>query len=151
MPVMVGRAKSLKACAAALAHDGRMLLVAQRNSGVEEPSAQDLYGIGVIATLVQHLPLTDGRMKLLVRGERRARIATFPADPFGLAALAEPIDAPGGQAPPPGLPDFSLADWAIDAGTFLLNRVGKLQHILEDDAQTPAERLHALRILIGGG
>src|SRR5579859_7250705 len=65
MPLLVGRAKSLKACEEALAGDGRILLIAQRDGAVEAPSASDLYGIGVIATLVQHLTLPDDKMKLL--------------------------------------------------------------------------------------
>ena len=149
MPLMAGRAKSLKACATALAHDSRILLVAQRDGAVEEPSARDLYGIGVIATLVQHLKLPDGKMKLLVRGEQRARIGELIDDPSCFIALAELIDEPGGMAP--DLPDFSLADWAIDSGANAQNRVAELQCVLEDEALSHIERLRTMRKLIGGG
>ena len=149
MPLLVGRAKSLKACEEALAGDGRILLIAQRNGGVEAPSAHDLYCVGVIATLVQHLTLPDGKMKLLVRGEQRARLGKLIDDPLCVSALVEPIDEPAGDTPPPDLSAFSLADWANDNAATLPDRVAELQPILEDEALSHSERLRAARALIG--
>jgi ATP-dependent Lon protease len=151
MPLLAGRAKSLQACEEALTRDGQILLLAQRNSAVEEPFARDLYSIGVVATLVQHLKLPDGKMKLLARGVRRAKVERLIDDPLSFAALAEPIDEPGGDAASPRSFEFSLADWAIDRSTNTQNRVAALQRILEDKMLSPAERLRAAEGLIGGG
>lgn len=147
VPLMVGRAKSLEACTRALANNGRILLIAQRDPSVEEPSAQDLFGIGVIAILARHLTLPDGKMKLLVHGELRVRIEKLIEDPSCFVALAEPIEEPSGTVS--DLPGFSLADWAIDSDPKTQNCVAELQHILEDEAMNPADRLRALGKLIG--
>jgi len=150
MPLLAGRAKSLRACEKALVHDSRILLVAQRDSAVEEPSAQDLHDLGVIATLVQHLTLSDGKMKLLVRGQRRAKVEKFIDDPLSFAARAAPIDEPEGDASPPDLFTFSLADWALDDRATPQSRVAELQRILEDETLSHIQRLRAARLSIGG-
>jgi len=145
IPLLAGRAKSLKACEDALGRDGRILLVAQRDPAVEEPSSGDLYGIGVIATLVQHLSLPEGRMKLLVRGEKRARIAGIIDDPVRFAAFAEPLNDATGELPSFEAPDFTLADWRLEDHAGSRNRVIELQRILEDDTLSAAERARAAR------
>jgi ATP-dependent Lon protease len=150
VPLLAGRAKSLKACEDALGQGGHILLVAQRDAAVEDPSPADLYAIGVIATVLQHLAISNGRLKLLVRGERRARIANVIDDPVRFTADAKPLeDVEGG--PSSNAPDFALANWTVDdrAGPST-NRVAELQHILEEEALTAAERLSAASGLIGG-
>jgi ATP-dependent Lon protease len=155
LPLLAGRARSLKACEEAIGRDGYILLVAQRQASVENPLPGDLYGIGVIATLIRHLSIPDGKMKLLVRGERRARIVNFLDDPVRFIAFAEPLDDATSEAPPPIAPDFALEAWNADdhakpsAGS--PNRVAELQCILEDDTLTATERLSAASRLIGGG
>jgi ATP-dependent Lon protease len=147
MPLLVGRAKSLKACVNALSRDGRILLVAQRDMAVEDPSLNDLYDFGVIATLVQHLSLPDGRMKLLVRGERRARITDVIDD---AAVFAEPLEDE--NEPSPAIaPDISLADWKMDDCAGSQTLVVELQRILEDDTLSAAERVGVAFALIRGG
>ena len=148
LPLLAGRVKSLKACEDALGRDGRILLVAQRDMAVEEPLLGDLYGIGVIATLVQHLSLPDGRMKLLVRGERRAKLLDITDD---AAAFAEPLDDASGELPPAEAPDFTLADWKIDDHAGSGTRVAQLQRLLEDETLSAAERVSAASGLIRGG
>jgi ATP-dependent Lon protease len=153
LPLLVGRAKTLRACESALSQDWRILLIAQRDAAVEVPSIADLYGLGTIAVLIEHLPLPEGRMKLLVRVERRARIVRF--DETGVMAVVEPIDDPDGAPAAPNLPAFSLSDWAAEGpaniGVHVQRRVAKLQCILEDEALTPTERLRAGSALLTGG
>jgi ATP-dependent Lon protease len=154
MPLLAGRARSLNACEDAIGHGRHILLVARREASVENPLPGDLHSIGVIATLVRHLPVTDGKMKLLVRGERRARITQLIDDPACIAAFAEPLDDVSGE-PPPSAPDFALEAWNLDdhakPSVGSPNNVAELQRILEDDSLTAAERLHAASRLIGGG
>jgi ATP-dependent Lon protease len=77
MPLLVGRAASLAAVAAAEGGAGLLFLVAQKNADVQEPSASDLFRVGVVARLlqVQHLP--TGTTKLLVEGLGRARVTRY--------------------------------------------------------------------------
>jgi ATP-dependent Lon protease len=147
LPLLAGRPKSLKACKDALGRDGLILLVAQRDMAVEEPLLGDLYDIGVIATLVQHLLLPDNRMKLLVRGERRARITNV----IDNAALAEPLDDADSAPSPTIAPDSLLADWNMEDHAGPGTRVAELQRILEDDTLSAAERMGAASALIRGG
>ncbi|HEX4505881.1 MAG TPA: LON peptidase substrate-binding domain-containing protein [Alphaproteobacteria bacterium] len=146
LPLLVGRPKSLKACAAALSGDGRLLLVAQREVVTEDPSAENLYEVGVIARLAQHLPLPESRMKLLVRGEQRARLVRLADE--GVMADAQLISDPDGASTPVEPPDFSLTDWTADSAAV---PVVDLQRLLEDETLSPAERLSAARALFGEG
>jgi ATP-dependent Lon protease len=140
LPIWVGRARSFKACEDALAGDGRILLVAQKDPTVENPTLADLFGIGVVAAITEHVPLADGRMKLIVRGERRARISNAIDDPNRFLAMVEPIDGTIAETP-----SFDRSDAKSE------NRVPDLQRILEDGALSAAERLHAATALISGG
>ena len=144
LPLLVGRPKSLKACEAALAGDGRILLVAQRDPATEDPSAEKLYAVGVIATVLEHLPLPEGRVKLLARGERRARLVRFADE---VMADARPILDPNAEAAHIDLPAFSLADWTAEGAPL---QIAELQRLLEDDALSSTERLVAARTLFGG-
>jgi hypothetical protein len=146
LPLLVGRPKSLKACEAALAGDGRILLVVQRDAATENPLPENLYEVGIIAVLVQHLPVSEGRMKLLVRGEQRARLVGF-VDEDALVADAQPILDPDAASAHADLPGFSLADWKAEG---VAAPVVDLQHLLEDEALSPTERLSAARTLFGG-
>ncbi len=73
-PLFVGTQRSIKAVQAATANDKQILVVAKRDADVEEPAADDLFGVGTVATVLQFLPLPDGKVKVLVEGGERARI-----------------------------------------------------------------------------
>lgn len=75
IPLFVGRDKSIRALEQAMATDKQILLVAQRNASEDEPSANDIYNIGTIATVLQLLKLPDGTVKVLVEGSARAQIS----------------------------------------------------------------------------
>lgn len=71
-PVLVGRESSLSATSAAVARDKYIFLVAQKNSGVDEPSEEDLYHAGTLARIVRIIRLPNGLMKVLVDGLEQA-------------------------------------------------------------------------------
>ncbi len=74
IPLFVGRPKSIKALEAAMEGGKSIMLVAQKNAAKDEPSADDIYSIGCIASILQMLKLPDGTVKVLVEGAQRARI-----------------------------------------------------------------------------
>ncbi|GIX47281.1 MAG: Lon protease [Candidatus Tectimicrobiota bacterium] len=76
-PLFVGREVSLRAVDRALSGDRRLVLVAQRQSAVEEPEPDDLYTVGTVAVILRSLKLPDGRVKLLVQGQSKVRICAF--------------------------------------------------------------------------
>jgi ATP-dependent Lon protease len=77
VPLFVGREKSVKALEDVVRHDNRILLVAQKNAGQDDPGADDIYRVGTVATILQLLRLPDGTVKVLVEGVERARIIDF--------------------------------------------------------------------------
>jgi len=74
IPLFVGRPKSIKALDVAMDTGKHILLVAQKSAAKDDPTAEDLYPIGSVATVLQMLKLPDGTVKVLVEGTQRARI-----------------------------------------------------------------------------
>jgi ATP-dependent Lon protease len=74
IPLFVGRPKSIKALEAAMEAGKSIVLVAQKSAAKDDPTPEDLYAIGTIASILQMLKLPDGTVKVLVEGSQRARI-----------------------------------------------------------------------------
>ncbi|GAB4118440.1 MAG: endopeptidase La [Rhodothalassiaceae bacterium] len=77
VPLFVGRQKSVRALEEVMKDDRPILLVSQKNAGEDDPSAEDIYEMGTLASVLQLLRLPDGTVKVLVEGMRRARITEF--------------------------------------------------------------------------
>ncbi len=95
LPLFVGRAKSKKALDLALQTSEKpaeIFLVAQRNSEIDDPKARDLYPVGVIAKIIQHLEMPDGAIKVLVEGTQRAKMQHFQDKAGYLTAEALPLE-----------------------------------------------------------
>jgi ATP-dependent Lon protease len=87
MPLVVGRPASLAAVNAASAGDGRLLLVAQRDSDVQEPSASQLHRVGVIARISQLAQVGNGSSRVLLEGMQRARVTRYVPGAGALTAV----------------------------------------------------------------
>jgi ATP-dependent Lon protease len=74
VPLFVGREKSVAALEAAMAGDKDIFLLAQLDPGCDDPDRDDLYDIGVVASVLQLLKLPDGTVRVLVEGQDRARL-----------------------------------------------------------------------------
>ena len=83
VPLFVGREKSIKALEEVMREDKRIMLVAQKNAGDDDPAIETIYEVGTLAQVLQLLKLTDGTVKVLVEGVERVR--TQPA--HGLAQV----------------------------------------------------------------
>ena len=100
MPLLVGRQGSLAAVGAATAEERFILLVAQRNAETEEPSAADLYRVGVVARILQLSHVPNGGVKVLVEGIARVKVTRYvPASDHLRAQVAV------GTAPSEGTPE----------------------------------------------
>jgi len=100
-PFVVGRQPSVVALERALGRpDKNIFLATQRDPKVDEPVADDLHELGVIARVVQHLQLASGNIKVMVEGLARARTLEVPPDPTCLMARIEPVvtEVPTGAA-----------------------------------------------------
>ncbi len=93
IPLFVGRAKSIKALESAMEAGKSIVLVAQKSAAKDEPSIDDLYHIGSIASILQMLKLPDGTVKVLVEGTQRAKVLRVVDEKSHFDANIEPMPA----------------------------------------------------------
>lgn len=74
IPLFVGRPRSIRALEAAMEAGKSIMLAAQKSAGKDDPTPDDVYEIGCVATILQMLKLPDGTVKVLVEGAQRARV-----------------------------------------------------------------------------
>ena len=74
VPLFVGRKLSVNALNHVMLSDKKILLVTQKNSEVDNPTAENLYRFGTLARILQLLKLPDGTIKVLVQGLERIKI-----------------------------------------------------------------------------
>ena len=77
VPLFVGRDKSIQALKEAMGQDKRIILCAQKRAKTNEPEPEDLFEIGTLGSIRQLIQLPDGTVKVLVLGERRARVLDY--------------------------------------------------------------------------
>jgi ATP-dependent Lon protease len=91
VPLFVGRDKSVSALEAAMGEDKEIFLVAQLDPAEDDPGKDDLYDLGVIATVMQLLKLPDGTVRVLVEGVRRASLDRLDATGEHLMATVKDV------------------------------------------------------------
>ncbi|GHF98482.1 endopeptidase La [Thalassotalea marina] len=77
IPLFVGREKSIRCLDIAMETDKQVFLVAQKEASVDDPTENDVFTVGTVATILQMLKLPDGTVKVLVEGSKRAKISKF--------------------------------------------------------------------------
>jgi ATP-dependent Lon protease len=81
VPLRVTRPVSMEAVTKALEADERLcFLVAQRNSGEDDPGPNGFYRTGTIGMIMRMRKLSEGGLKVLVQGLCRARIQKFVSE-----------------------------------------------------------------------
>jgi ATP-dependent Lon protease len=98
VPLFVGREKSVRALEAVMKEDKQILLVAQKNAAQDDPSADDIYRVGTVSTILQLLKLPDGTVKVLVEGGKRAKITGFRDTDSYFEAFVEAMPDQGADA-----------------------------------------------------
>jgi len=83
IPLFVGRDKSIRALESAMEGEKKIFLVAQKNAATDEPTREDVYDVGTVATILQLLKLPDGTVKVLVEGSYRAEVSNLQQDEEG--------------------------------------------------------------------
>ncbi len=175
MPLFIGRDRSLRAVDEALEHDAPLLVVAQQDPNVDDPTAEDLFTVGTEISIGRSLRLPDGTTSILAQGIQRVRILEFTQmDPY-IRARGVPIieGQPKGIAVEalmrvvlalfercvqlnPNLPeDAYIAAMNIDEPGWLADLVahvldlslGERQEVLE--TVDPVDRLHKVSLLLG--
>ncbi|MBA4266303.1 MAG: endopeptidase La [Comamonadaceae bacterium] len=93
IPLFVGRPKSIKALESAMEAERRIMLVAQKAAAKDEPSTEDMFEMGCVATILQMLKLPDGTVKVLVEGLQRAKVLDIRDGESHFVASVAPVDA----------------------------------------------------------
>ncbi len=91
VPLFVGREKSVRALEEVMGDDKQILLAAQMDPGVDDPSTDGIYRVGVLANVLQLLKLPDGTVKVLVEGKTRVKITDFVTNASFFEAFVEPL------------------------------------------------------------
>lgn len=98
VPLFVGRDKSVRALEEVMKGDKQILLLTQKNSADDDPAPEDIFEVGVIATVLQLLKLPDGTVKVLVEGKGRAGVAKFTDNPEYYEADVAELAEDGGES-----------------------------------------------------
>ena len=93
IPLFVGRPKSIKALESAMEFERRIMLVAQKTAAKDEPSVEDMFEVGCVATILQLLKLPDGTVKVLVEGQQRATVNKIEDGEQHFSANVTPVEA----------------------------------------------------------
>src|SRR6266436_9569470 len=96
VPLFVGREKSVRALEEVMSEEKQILLMTQKNAGEDDPSAEGLYRLGTLATVLQLLKLPDQTVRVLVEGKTRARVKGFSPRTDFFQAMIEPISEQAG-------------------------------------------------------
>lgn len=138
IPLFVGRAESIKALEAAMAMDKQIFLVAQKDAAVDAPSADDLYKIGTVATVLQLLHLPDGTVKVLVEGVQRGQIVNFKSEEGYLSAELELLSDVG-----------ALED--TEVVVLMRSVLNQFEELIKLNKKIPTELLASLRNIENAG
>jgi uncharacterized protein len=97
VPIFAGREKTTRALDCAMAADRRVFAVTQRRAGDDDPTQEALYGVGVVATVIDLISLADTSIRTIVKcGERMT--LTRVVDGEMLAANVAPFAESSGDA-----------------------------------------------------
>ena len=76
-PILVGREQSVEAVEYASKNHKFILLIAQKDSTLEDPTSDELYRVGTVARILQVLKLPNGLLKVLVDGVAQGFVKKF--------------------------------------------------------------------------
>ena len=91
LPILIGRRRSVAALEQAREGNDLVLLVAQKDPGVDDPGKDDLFRVGTIARCVQASQLPDGTSRVVLEGLGRARIRRLTTTTEALRATVDPL------------------------------------------------------------
>jgi ATP-dependent Lon protease len=90
-PLAVGRERSVKLIDDVLSGERTLVMVASRDSELEEPAPDQLYDVGVGGIVARMLKVPDGTIRVLVQATERVRIGEYIAEEPYLVARIEPL------------------------------------------------------------
>lgn len=80
LPITVGRDKSIKAVNDAYKSGKLIGVVAQKDSSIEDPAANDLEAVGTVARIVKQIKMPDGGTTIIIQGKSRFQVEAITGD-----------------------------------------------------------------------
>jgi len=77
VPFIIGRESSIKALEKASSKDKKVFLSAQMDASIDIPQPRDIYTMGIVAKIIRVVKIDNNNIKVIVEGEKRARIIEF--------------------------------------------------------------------------
>ncbi len=77
IPLFVGREASIRSVEEALSKNRLIFLASQKDITEENPTPASIFETGTVAKIMRMRKLSDGRVKILIQGEAKARITSF--------------------------------------------------------------------------
>ena len=77
VPFIIGRESSIKALEKASSKDKKVFLSAQMDASIDIPQPCDIYTMGIVAKIIRVVKIDNNNIKVIVEGEKRARIIEF--------------------------------------------------------------------------
>ena len=91
IPINAGRDKSIKLINDANKSNKLIGVVAQKNSKIENPTIENIYGIGTVAKILRVLKMPDGNTTVIIQGKKRFKIKSIvKTDPY-IQATIDPV------------------------------------------------------------
>ncbi|MGB0455256.1 MAG: LON peptidase substrate-binding domain-containing protein, partial [Bacteriovoracaceae bacterium] len=93
LPLFVGRESSINAVEYALANTDRLILLSsQKDINAETPRPEEIFELGTVAMIMRMRKLPDGRIKILVQGLSKAKVASFSGETPFFKVKAEKVE-----------------------------------------------------------
>ena len=90
-PLAVGLERSMRLVNDVLSGERTLVMVASRDSELEEPGPAQLHDVGVVGVVARMLKIPDGTIRILVQATERVRIGDYVAEQPYLVARIESV------------------------------------------------------------
>src|SRR3989338_462043 len=90
--LVFGRQKSLQGIEEGMKKGNKIVLVMQKNSSLDDPGKDDLYRVGVLATIEKTVAGEKGEVNALVRGRQKMKIIEYTKETPFYEAKVEPLN-----------------------------------------------------------
>jgi ATP-dependent Lon protease len=90
IPLNIGQPRSVELINDVLRSERTIAMVASRDAGIEAPSPDELYDVGVLGTVARMIRVPDGTLRVLIQGSQRIRVERWvKTEPYLVADIEE--------------------------------------------------------------
>lgn len=99
IPLFVGREASIRSVEDALTKNRLIFLASQKEVADENPQPENIYELGTVAEIMRMRKLSDGRVKILIKGVTKAKVKKYVKTTSSYEVELEPIVEEKDQTP----------------------------------------------------